>query len=101
MGQATAKLNITDLKKVLGLTDSSPEDASKSLEASEHSQTPSLTTPESASAPQVSKERKTDNSAVTSVSETSQLQQNQSRGSGRVYRVRRESMEQLNLIKVS
>lgn len=97
MGQATAKMNITDLRKVLGLSEASSEESSKSPEASDPSANPSPTTPITTTGHQVSIEQ--DRSGSTASEGSTALSQNQSQGS-RVYRVRRESMEQLNLIKV-
>lgn len=97
MGQATAKMNITDLRKVLGLSEASSEESSKSPEASDPSANPSPTTPITTTGHQVSIEQNRSDSTASEGSTAPS--QNHSQGS-RVYRVRRESMEQLNLIKV-
>lgn len=82
MGQATAKMNVADLRKILGLSD---DDTSiKSPDASTPSDTFSETTP-------VSRINNTGPGITERSTETSQ----------RFQRVRRESMEQLHLIKVA
>lgn len=76
MGQATAKMNIQDLRKVLGLSDD--ETSVKSPDV--------LTPPEQAMASTPPAQNSNEKQIETAAQ--------------RFHRVRRESMEQLNLIKV-